>query len=80
VIGQYVPMPAGAPRTANGTATNGHANDRHESKVDPEKHATMERLRQTLEVIYAATGLTEDEFADLMDPKKPFPYDKAPES
>ena len=81
VVGRYLPVP----HTVNGTATNGHDTNGHDANrdtrnVDPEKHATMEQLRRTLKAIYDETGLTDDEFADLLDPKKPFPYDKAPEA
>ena len=41
---------------------------------------TNEELSQLLQRVYAETGLTEDEFADLLDPSKPFPYDKDPEA
>jgi hypothetical protein len=37
-----------------------------------------EKLQQTLDAVYAETGLTEDELVDLLDPKKPFPYDRKP--
>ena len=76
VIGRYLPIP----HVANGTATNGHATHSavtsgRDSKVDPEKHADMEWISSRLQEIYDATGLTEDEFADLFDTKKPFPFD-----
>jgi hypothetical protein len=48
--------------------------------VDPESRAIIERLQGTLQAIYARTGMTEDEFIDLLDPSKPFPYDLDPES
>ena len=77
VIGSYVPAPNG--HALNGTqATSQSANDATEldwSKVRPESRAIIERLQRTLQQIYAETGLTEDEFADLLDPSKPFPYD-----
>jgi len=75
VIGHYVPLPEGH---SAAPPPNGHATNGRRRKVDPEKHAAMEQLRRTLEAVYAETGLTEDEFADLMDPKKPFPYDLDP--
>jgi hypothetical protein len=46
--------------------------------VRPESRAIIERLQETLQQIYAETGMTEDEFADLLDPSKPFPYDLDP--
>ncbi len=46
-------------------------------KDTPEAREALERLERTLEAIYAETGMTEDEFADLLDPSKPFPYDVA---
>jgi hypothetical protein len=81
VIGQYVPVPNG--HAPNGTqATSQSANDNATeldwSKVDPESRAIIERLQETLQGIYARTGMTEDELVDLLDPKKPFPYDLDP--
>jgi len=78
VIGSYVPAPNGhtagvtkvTPRMANGETV-----ELDWSKVDPESRAIIERLQNTLQQIYAETGMTEDEFIDLLDPTKPFPYD-----
>lgn len=89
VIGRYRPVPVPAAtsqvespppngRTANSQVTNGTAQKRP-WPVDPQKHAAMEEIARLLQEIYDETGLTEDEFADLMDPSKPFPYDKVPE-
>src|SRR4051812_12273604 len=68
VVGRYIPEPNG--HTANGVSTIQRAR-----KDSPEARASYDRLRQTLEDIYARTGMTEDEFADLFDLTKPFPYD-----
>jgi len=78
VIGRYVPAPNG--HSINGARTTAQsANDNTTeldwSKVDPESRAIIGRLQETLQKIYARTGMTEDEFADLLDPSKPFPYD-----
>lgn len=35
----------------------------------------VERLHQAVQQALAETGMTEDEFADLFDLSKPFPYD-----
>jgi hypothetical protein len=83
VIGRYMPAPNGHLR--NGTPSGGspvgpEAIELDWSKVDPESRAIIVRLQSTLQKIYAETGLTEDEFADLLDPSKPFPYDLDPES
>jgi hypothetical protein len=83
VIGRYVPTPNG--HAPNGTLAtrqpaSGDAVELDWSKVDPESRAIVERLQATLQKIYAETGMTEDEFADLLDPSKPFPYDLDPES
>ena len=37
----------------------------------------VERLHQAAQQALAETGMTEDEFADLFDLSKPFPYDDA---
>lgn len=37
----------------------------------------LERLDQLVKQIRAKNGMTEDEFADLFDLSKPFPYDDA---
>jgi hypothetical protein len=83
VIGRYVPAPNGrmsdVTTAAHQTAT-GDAVELDWSKVDPESRAIIERLQSTLREIYARTGMTEDELVDLLDPKKPFPYDLDPES
>jgi hypothetical protein len=76
VIGRYVPSP-------NDHATNGvhtAAADEERRRKKAEAAAAFERLHKTLQSIYAETGLTEDEFADLMDPGKPFPYDIDPKT
>ena len=83
VIGSYVPAPNG--HTSNGTQSarqpaSGDAVELDWSKVDPESRAIIERLQDTLQEIYARTGMTEDELVDLLDPKKPFPYDLDAES
>jgi hypothetical protein len=65
-IGYFVPV-------QNGRATNGRVE--FPRKDTPEAREALERLERTLQAIYAETGLTEDEFANLMDPSKPFPYD-----
>jgi hypothetical protein len=46
------------------------------SNVDPESRRMAEKIHQTLQEIYARTGMTEDEFADLLNPKIEFPYDR----
>lgn len=83
VIGCYVPAANG--HVLNGTqstrqSANGDDVELDWSKVRPESRAIIERLQSTLQKIYAETGLTQDEFADLLDPSKPFPYDRDPES
>lgn len=83
VIGRYVPTPNG--HASNGTVSTGQSlNPPHEeidwSAVRPESRATLERLRHTLQQVYAETGMTEDEFADYFDVTKPLPYDRDPES
>ena len=42
----------------------------------PELKQTVDRLETLLKQILAKNGMTEDEFADLFDTSKPFPYDK----
>lgn len=71
VIGRYVPTP-------NGHASNGTVSDEERLKNKAELRAHFEELRGVLQEIYAETGVTEDEFADLFDTKKPFPYDLDP--
>lgn len=83
VIGQYVPTPNG--HASNGTAGGGQGPsyphvDLDWSTVRPESRATLERLRHTLQQVYAETGMTEDELADYFDMTKPLPYDGDPES
>jgi hypothetical protein len=73
VIGRYVPVPNG--HTANGVGSEA---DRGESKA--EARAAFARLHRVLQEVYARTGMTEDELVDLLDPKKPFPYDPDSES
>jgi hypothetical protein len=78
VIGRYVPSPNGHARDGTQAAhepANGHDVDLDWSRVDPESRAIIERLQATLQQIYARNGMTEDEFVDLLDPRKPFPYD-----
>ena len=71
VIGRYVPTP-------NGHAANSIVSDEERLKNKAELRAHLEELRGVLQEIYAETGVTEDEFADLFDTKKPFPYDLDP--
>jgi hypothetical protein len=71
VIGRYVPTP-------NGHASNGALSTEQRQKNKAELRAHFEHLRGVLQEIYAETGMTEDEFADLFDTKKPFPYDLDP--
>lgn len=40
-----------------------------------EVKCAVERLHQAVQQALAETGMTEDEFADLFDLSKPFPYD-----
>lgn len=47
------------------------------STVKPESRAEVDQLQATLQAIYKRTGMTEDEFADLMDPRIEFPYDRS---
>jgi hypothetical protein len=68
-IGYYLPVVPGVP------VTNGPVNLRRPTATPEERREAMERLRDVLARVYDETGLTEDEFADLMDPSKPFPYD-----
>ena len=78
VIGRYVPALNGRTsdlRPAIPQTSNGDAVELDWSKVDPEARVIIERLQETLQGIYARTGMTEDELVDLLDPKKPFPYD-----
>jgi hypothetical protein len=67
-IGRYVPSP-------NGHTSNGVVSDEDRRKRKAELRAHFKQLRTVLHEIYAETGLTEDEFADLFDTKQPFPYD-----
>jgi hypothetical protein len=71
IIGQYVPAP-------NGHAPNGTRSEQDRREKKAEARAAFERLRSVLQKIYAETGMTEDEFADLFDTTKPFPYDLDP--
>lgn len=85
VIGQYRPgatVQAGEDALTPSPcyAANGTAAAKLNWSVDPQKHDALEALDRLLKQIYAETGMTEDEFADLLDPKKPFPYDKVPEA
>lgn len=78
VIGRYVPAPNGHAVTGSGArqpALFGALSEEERRKRKAEARAAFVRLRQTLQQIYDETGLTEDEFADLLDPGKPFPYD-----
>ena len=74
VIGSYVPAPNG--HALNGVNAEDADEDRRRKKADA--RAAFERLRSVLQKIYAETGMTEDEFADLFDTTKPFPYDLDP--
>jgi hypothetical protein len=79
VIGRYVPTPNGY--ASNGTVPeNGAISDKERRRRKAESRAAFARLRSVLQEVYKETGLTEDEFADLMDPGKPFPYDLDPKS
>ncbi len=69
VIGHYIPVP-------NGPAGNGATGPEESRHADAETRAAIERLERVLEGIYARTGMTEDELADVLDPSKPFPYDR----
>ncbi|MFN8634550.1 MAG: hypothetical protein U0893_11890 [Chloroflexota bacterium] len=71
IVGQYVPTP-------NGHSANGAESDESRRKMKATLRAHFAQLRAELQEIYAETGLTEDEFADLFDTKKPFPYDRDP--
>ena len=72
IIGRYVPLP-------NGHASNGVSSDEDRRKRKAEASAAFDRLQHVLQGIYARTGMTEDELVELLDPKKPFPYDRKPE-
>jgi hypothetical protein len=72
VIGRYVPVP-------NGHSINGTVSDEERGRKKAEARAAFERLHATLQQVYAETGMTEDELVDLLDPGKPFPYDRDPE-
>jgi hypothetical protein len=50
--------------------------ERDWSKTDPEARRMAEELHETLQKMYASTGMTEDEFVDLLNPKIEFPYDR----
>ena len=83
VIGRYVPMPNGHGK--KGAGSNGRTLDEAllrelEKGIDPESLATIRRLDRRFEEVYERTGLTEEEFANLFDTKKPFPYDRDLES
>ena len=71
VIGQYLPTP-------NGHVMNGPVSDEERRRNKAELREHFARLRGVLQEIYAETGMTEDEFADLFDTTKPFPYDLDP--
>ncbi len=75
VIGRYVPAPNG--HTSNGVNSANADEDRRRKKA--EARAAFERLQRVLQGIYTRTGMTEDELVDLLDPGKPFPYDRDPE-
>ncbi len=72
VIGRYVPE-------VNGHALNGTSVDQDRPRRKAELRETFRKLDEVLQRIYERTGMTEDEFADLFDTKKPFPYDLEPE-
>ena len=79
VIGRYVPTPNG--HASNGPAFEGGViSDEERRRRKAESKAAFARLRTVLQEVYDETGLTEDEFADLMDPGKPFPYHHDPKS
>jgi hypothetical protein len=44
-------------------------------KKQEELNRKLNRLEQLVKQALAETGMTEDEFADLFDLSKPFPYD-----
>jgi hypothetical protein len=44
-------------------------------KDSPEAREALEQWRRVVQELREQSGLTEDELADLLDPKKPFPYD-----
>jgi hypothetical protein len=46
------------------------------SKARPGAREVIEALDASLQKIYDETGMTEDEFADLMDPKIEFPWER----
>jgi hypothetical protein len=73
ILGYYTPVPNG--HTANGTASIPR-----KRKNTPEAIESYERLKETIRRIRERNGMTEDEFADLFDLTKPFPYDLDPKS
>ena len=46
------------------------------SKLGPEGHVAATRLQKLVQEICDSNGWTEEEFADLMNPKIEFPYDR----
>jgi len=72
VIGRYVPAP-------NGHVVDGANGDDDRDRKRGEARAAFGRLQQVLQRVYARTGMTEDELVELLDPSKPFPYDRDPE-
>ena len=46
------------------------------SKIDPESGAAASERRKLVQEICDRNGWTEEEFADLMNPKIEFPYDR----
>ncbi|MBW4650327.1 MAG: hypothetical protein KME06_16810 [Kastovskya adunca ATA6-11-RM4] len=52
----------------------GHYYPKKRTKQEEVKRA-VERLDRAVKQALAETGMTEDEFADLFDLSKPFPYD-----
>jgi hypothetical protein len=65
-VGYYLPA-------QNGQVA--HAGLAFPRKDTPEAREAMEQFKQVVQDLLDQTGLTEDELADLLDPKKPFPYD-----
>jgi hypothetical protein len=77
VIGRYVPVPNG--ESSNGVSSGVRSEEERRIRK-AEAGKAFERLHPVLQEIYARTGMTEDELVDLLDPKKPFPYDVDSES
>ena len=73
VIGRYVPE-------VNSYAPNGTSADMKPGSDKAELREAFGQLDEILQRIYERTGMTEDEFADLFDTKRPFPYDLEPRS